>query len=200
MKTRKEPSKALREQLAREFNHRCAICGAQNPQLHHIDEDPSNNDPLNLLPLCPNCHLTDHHNPTAPVDPRKLRLFREHKDPTILSPQFHPLFERLTFLDSVPDSSDISGLKSKAEELIAFVRSLGMGEFYATQMYALITPPHEARLTWGRRDTEAHSQKEQKQQQYREQIRAARSQVYSLAVELLRYQPWRRERNERGAT
>jgi hypothetical protein len=197
MKTRKDPPKALRERIAREFNHRCAICGAPDPQFHHIDENPSNNDPLNLLPLCPNCHLTDHHNPTAPADPRKLRLFREHKDPTILSSQFHPLFNRLIFLDSISDSSDIGRLERSARELVEFVSSLKMGEFYAGQMSALITRPRRSGLTWPR-ETNARLRDAQR---YRDQLRAKRTRIYSLAVELLRYQPWRRERGERsGAT
>src|SRR6266852_5884563 len=91
-KTRKAVPKATRSQVLAEFNHRCAVCGTDRPQIHHIDENPSNNDPMNLIPLCPNCHLTDQHNPTQPIDPAKLSLFRQYKDPMILTPQFHPLF------------------------------------------------------------------------------------------------------------
>ena len=25
-------------------------------EIHHIDGNPANNDPFNLIPLCPNCH------------------------------------------------------------------------------------------------------------------------------------------------
>jgi hypothetical protein len=76
--------KQIREQVLVEFNHRCAVCGADRPQVHHIDEDPSNNEPLNLLPLCPNCHLIDQHNPTGGMEIPKLLLFRRFKDPAIL--------------------------------------------------------------------------------------------------------------------
>ncbi|MDQ3011542.1 MAG: HNH endonuclease, partial [Acidobacteriota bacterium] len=78
--------------MLKEFNYRCAICAIDNPQLHHIDETPSNNDPMNLVPLCPNCHLIDQHNPTRTLDPIKLSLFRKFKDPFILKSQFDPLF------------------------------------------------------------------------------------------------------------
>ncbi len=59
--------KAVRDKILAEFNHRCAVCGADRPHIDHIDEDPSNNEPMNLLPLCPNCHLTDKHNPTSKI-------------------------------------------------------------------------------------------------------------------------------------
>ena len=40
---------------------RCAICGFDRiVAIHHIDEDHSNNDPINLIPLCPNHHEMFH--------------------------------------------------------------------------------------------------------------------------------------------
>lgn len=40
--------------------HKCAICGWDKDervlQVHHIDEDRSNNDLTNLIILCPTCH------------------------------------------------------------------------------------------------------------------------------------------------
>src|ERR1051326_3314497 len=112
MKKRPSIPTKTKQQVLSEFNHRCSICGADRPQLHHIDENPENNDPLNIIPLCPNCHLIDQHNPSAQVDPGKLRMFRLHKDPAILKPQFHPLFLRLLFLDSVSDDSEIKLLRA----------------------------------------------------------------------------------------
>ena len=95
---RKRVPKVIKDRVLDEYNHLCAICGASRPQIHHIDENPANNDPLNLLPLCPNHHLTDVHNPTQKMDPLRLYLFRKYRDPQILSPQFEPLFKRLRFL------------------------------------------------------------------------------------------------------
>lgn len=38
----------------------CAVCGIRENgkklSLHHIDYDPGNNDPSNLIPLCGSCH------------------------------------------------------------------------------------------------------------------------------------------------
>ena len=38
---------------------RC-VCGAVAFEVHHVDGDPSNNDPDNLRPLCKGCHLSLH--------------------------------------------------------------------------------------------------------------------------------------------
>jgi hypothetical protein len=38
-------------------NKKCVVCGEQNiVEVHHLDEDRSNNDPSNLIPLCPTHH------------------------------------------------------------------------------------------------------------------------------------------------
>lgn len=45
--------------LQAEIASRCPFCGSADVdhfQFHHIDEQPQNNDPTNLLMLCPTCH------------------------------------------------------------------------------------------------------------------------------------------------
>ncbi len=45
----------------------CELCGNKqrsHMQIHHIDGDTSNNNPLNLMKLCINCHDDIHHNKT----------------------------------------------------------------------------------------------------------------------------------------
>lgn len=128
-KSRERIPNGLRDQVLNEFNHRCATCGKERPHLHHIDENPSNNHPANLIPLCPSCHLIDQHNPTAPMDPAKLGLFRRYKDPKILHPGFEPLFRRLSFLDVVDNNSPTDIIAARSDELTAFVGALQMGEF-----------------------------------------------------------------------
>lgn len=122
--------KFVRDQVLKEYNHRCSRCGEDNPQLHHIDEDPSNNDPLNLIPLCPNCHHNWFHNPMSGIETTRLRFFRVYKHPLILTSQFHPLFKRLKFLEEI-DKTDIDKLRASAGELISFVRAHERGAFYA---------------------------------------------------------------------
>lgn len=49
----------VRSELQKEINSVCPFCPNDDVghfQIHHIDEDPSNNEPINLLLLCPNCH------------------------------------------------------------------------------------------------------------------------------------------------
>ena len=43
------------------WDHKCVICGFDKiVAIHHIDENHSNNDPKNLIPLCPNHHEMVH--------------------------------------------------------------------------------------------------------------------------------------------
>ena len=201
-KKRTAPGKAGTDVL-KEYNHRCAICGVDRPQIHHIDEDPSNQDPLNLLPLCPNCHLSDQHNPTARPDPRLLALFRKYKDPTILSPQFLPLFKRLMFLENVQGQS-LEELTKLVSELLAFVAELEMGSFYAREMDTLLTAAADYPLSEGGESPERQGERErawlQRQMAYWHQLNNAKPKVLDLAVELLRYQSWRSPGPEKGDT
>jgi hypothetical protein len=192
VKNRLHIPKVTRESVLAEFNHRCAICGADKPQVHHIDENPSNNDPANLIPLCPNCHLIDQHNPTRLIEPEKLRLFRKHKDPTILKPQFHPLLNRMKFLDSIDENADARELATIATELSDFVAALEMGSFYSKQIEELTRRPKYLMVWTGEPgESERHRIDEARRaKEYREKLRQARDQVYSLVVELLRFQKW----------
>jgi hypothetical protein len=181
--------RTTRDVVLREFNHRCAVCGADHPHVHHIDENPTNNDTKNLIPLCPNCHLTDMHNPTARIEPARLLLFRNFKDPTILRSQFEPLFRRLQFLDNISNAANVGELAEKCEELSQFVSVLNMGEFYKGAIGKLTKrPPRGYSVRLGGRDPEHEALVRRHDQEYREQLRSAREQVYALAVELLRYQ------------
>lgn len=190
---RKAIPRAKREAVLREYNHACAICGTANPQIHHIDGDHSNNDVLNLLPLCPNCHLGDQHNPTKPLDPARIALFRRFKDPAILSAQFEPLFARLRFLD-VPDTDtvEINVLESSARELVDFVSVLEMGEFYSRRLSELIGPdPHPRFWTADTPRSEFERWDREDLAKYVAKLSDSRETAYGLVVELLRYQEWK---------
>lgn len=188
-KTRKAIPKAVSEAVLKEFNHKCAVCGKERPQIHHIDEDPSNNDPLNLIPLSPNCHLIDQHNPTVPIASKRLQLFRQFKDPVILKPQFHPLFLRMSFLWSLTSESNAEETKKNANELTGFVSALEMGSYYSKSIQELFAfhfaqtinrhSAHDFIVKQARRD-----------RQYIQHVISVTDQVISRCVELLRYQKW----------
>ena len=65
--TRYHPEWSTVSRYVRElFNYYCSMCGrncrnTKNSemvlQVHHIDENPRNNDLENLIPLCASCHL-----------------------------------------------------------------------------------------------------------------------------------------------
>ncbi len=180
----------ISDKVLSEFNHRCARCGADNPHLHHIDENPSNNDPLNLIPLCPNCHLIDQHNPTRFIEPGKLRLFRVYKDPTILKPQFHSVFTRMQFLESQEGEFQIEELEQKAIELAEFVLTLKKGEFFGAHIGRAIIPQDLIirNTTVPRFKNDAH--KMQRAVEYFQHLQNTKEQVYAWIIEALRFQNW----------
>ncbi len=178
------------DRVLKEFNHRCAKCGANNPHLHHIDENPSNNDPLNLIPLCPNCHLVDQHNPTRLVEPGKLRLFRIYKDPTILKPQFHALYARFLFLESSEGLYSLDELEEKAIELLDFILTMEKGDFYVRAIGKLILPNDLVIYNESKTRFANPEQKIQRGLEYHQELQKAKERVYELIVELLRFQSW----------
>ena len=195
--------KAVRESVLSEFNHRCAICGKDRPHLHHIDADPVNNHPNNLIPLCPNHHLTDQHNPTAPMEPGLLELFRRYKDPVILRPQFVPLFNRMRFLyqRENPEAGLREGeaVVESVKELLDFVSVLKMGTFYSKQLTALLgykAPSAVYVRGMARSDAAVMRGRFDHMVKYLDRVRANRREAEALLIELLRYQPWHPERED----
>jgi hypothetical protein len=182
-----------RNALLDEYDHRCAVCGGDRPHVHHIDEDATHNSIDNLLPLCPNCHLRDQHNPSRKIDIEKLKLFRKHKDPAILKPQFHPIYTRLLFLDAVQlNEDDTTELEVASTELIDFVSSLEMGDFYSKRLSETIAPIKRSfvGVIAPGYDQAREQSKRRYNHSYREKLITNRDLVRSLIVEQLRYQTW----------
>ena len=49
----------VRAELQKEISSMCPFCNCTDVghfQIHHIDENPSNNQMLNLILVCPTCH------------------------------------------------------------------------------------------------------------------------------------------------
>lgn len=194
-KTRLSIPKVVKDGVLKEYNHRCAKCGADRPQVHHIDENPSNNDPLNLMPLCPNCHLTDQHDATNSIPVAKLAFFRRHKHRLILRPQFKAIFRRMEFLQSIRDSDTVDELERKCKELTALIVEFPMGHFFASELHKLFELPAGPVLVSLDRIGSKDYADEQREhaEQYRAQLRAAVPKVEELIIELLDHQDWPEE-------
>lgn len=184
--------KPIREKVLNEYNHRCAIGGEDKPHLHHIDEDPTNNDIMNLIPLCPNCHLTDQHNPTKKIEQYKLQLFRQYKDPCILKPQFHPLYSRFLFLNDINENDDSSTgeLEKQSETLSDFIEELEMGKAFAKEIKKLIKKKTTVWISCGDDDAYLSMQEKKDNKEYRKKIFDNKEKIVSSIVEILRYQNW----------
>lgn len=183
--------KSVSEKVLKEFRHKCAICGRPEPHLHHIDENPKNNRKENLLPLCPNCHLQDIHDPTSSPDPNKIRLFRRTKDPYILDARFKPLWDRLKYLRE-PNIDKIASWKWCCNDLLAFVKTLKMGEYYSERIRSVLKNPSSFYIVFRRRNGDELKDADivQSKELNDDVIEYMASAIEELCVEMLRYQEW----------
>jgi 5-methylcytosine-specific restriction endonuclease McrA len=44
----------------------CVKCGREKSERHHIDDNPLNNSPENIMPLCRSCHTIEHKKGLSP--------------------------------------------------------------------------------------------------------------------------------------
>ena len=186
--------KSIKDSILLEYNHKCAICGKERPQLHHIDKNPNNNDPNNIIPLCPNCHLTDQHNPTADIDMGILKLFRVYKDPILLTPQFYPIYRRFRYLYELKENDLLQNILAKANDLIGFIRSFNSGEYYAHQVEILLRDPlKRCQIELHEIGTGKYGTTEDIMKKYVGIIKNNVKPAEHLLVEQLRYQGWKHD-------
>lgn len=204
-KLRKKVAPSERAAVLAEYKFCCAACGASpmsDDELHHIDENPANNDRLNLLPLCPNCHtrLTK-----GPLPVGLIRILRVEKNPNILSLPFRRLYEHMAFLDDLEKWIPLDGepmvysteISAMVGELLKFVRDIQAGGYYADKIELMLARvPTALSLIWFMDEDLALKQERRRGQsendrEYRERLEQARPVIHSLLVELLDYQPWR---------
>jgi hypothetical protein len=74
----------IRAELQKEVGSTCPFCDSQEVghfEIHHIDDNPSNNDILNLILICPTCHSKITKGDIAPIDvkERKIKLLMNPK-------------------------------------------------------------------------------------------------------------------------
>ena len=158
--------------VLKEYHHKCAF-GHVNPpapELHHIDGDPSNHDPLNILPLCPNCHSQN-------LNPRMLSVFRKYKKREIFSAEFENLLRKADAILNLPADQYYGFCVRPGEDLVAFVRQLKQGKYYAPRIGELIRAMPE-------QETLALEEHEAFHKDRCEDI-------LSLIIELLSFQGWK---------
>jgi hypothetical protein len=86
-KTRKSIPKEnkVRAELQKEIGSVCPFCDNEDVghfEVHHIDENPANNEILNLILLCPTCHSKITKGDIAPIDvkEKKIELLMKPKE------------------------------------------------------------------------------------------------------------------------
>lgn len=191
-KERIKPKGTVRTAVLKEFRYRCAVDGRDDAEIHHIDENPANNDPLNLIPLCTACH-TVQHDPARAYPQEILRLYRRFKAPRILSAQFLPILERLRFLNELEQTFNADRCEEAVTQLLTFIRHLEMGEAYAAQISSLILRPAHPFAVWlGDPESERRYEESKlaEREEYKAQLIRNREAVLKLVVELLIFQNW----------
>jgi hypothetical protein len=187
---RKKLKTNQRHSVLEEFSYLCAICGERRPHIHHIDGDNANNNSTNLLPLCPNHHLTDVHDPTRPIPPGQLRLLRQYRDPFVLHPRFGPIYERLSLYYKIPEFVEWEPVKDCSYDLRFFINQLPMGSYYAEAIQnvtRIMVENISARVNeradrFGLQPGFPH-----------DAFTEALTRIEQLLVEMLRYQGWSRD-------
>lgn len=76
----------VRAELQKEVNSICPFCANDDVghfQIHHIDEEPSNNENSNLILLCPNCHSKITKGDISKDEVYKLKQEAQNRNATI---------------------------------------------------------------------------------------------------------------------
>ncbi|MBI5779592.1 MAG: HNH endonuclease [Planctomycetes bacterium] len=81
MKKRPKISDKVSADIIFRADRKCCVCKSpdSNPSMHHIDGNPSNNNPDNLAPLCPNCQDKTHKTggTSKAYSPKLIRKYRD---------------------------------------------------------------------------------------------------------------------------
>ena len=142
-KVRKEIPAALATSVKTEFGNRCAMCREPYVTIHHIDENPSNNNRQNLIPLCPNCHHGRVHGYGGnKIDRRALELYRELGTRFAATGAYNLLLKRSAYITSgMFEQLDSDQLSNALDDLLSFVRGLKFGPHFEKKLSRLLRPP-----------------------------------------------------------
>ena len=124
-------------------------------------------------------------------------MLREFKDPTVLKPQFEPLFARysLVFEQDASSHHGLFSLLDAIDDFFRFVGVLRMGAYYSDALMRAVGPI-ERLNELKPESTDAGTFTRHRMEcmvltdRIRDQLRVARIDVRHLVVEMLRYQDW----------
>lgn len=108
------PSEKKKREIRRRDGNKCQKCGKEEEDLHvhHIEpiSEGGDNDKLNLITVCANCHRAIHHknvnsptvekNSTAPVDQAKLFIIAAGIANTLLGGGLYSAYMSISFIRS----------------------------------------------------------------------------------------------------
>jgi hypothetical protein len=117
----------IRLEVISRCNNRCCVCQTPFVVVHHLDEDPSNNDIDNLAPLCPNCHSQTHSHAgtTMNLTADRVRKLRDR------------------WYTYCENRKDVSTTSSNAIlKMLNFVRSAGLPQHSWSRTFSVIHPEY----------------------------------------------------------
>jgi formate-dependent nitrite reductase cytochrome c552 subunit len=128
MGTRTAVPEELKAEILTRSNNRCCVCQTPFVQLHHIDEDPSNNDIDNIAPLCPNCHTQAHSKSmlTTNLTATRVKVLRDRW---------------YSYCEKRKEGSNIGA--NALLKLKNLVHSLGSADYSWKRMFATLDPNYE---------------------------------------------------------
>lgn len=135
MKKRPRIIQKAKSLLQKEISSICPFCGNEDVdhfQFHHIDENPENNDMLNLFMLCPICHskITKGDITREDVERKKRDISTNQKDVFLFFQEIAPLiFDLIIFGEQEKDRSInpwVSRLESRYSEISKELRRLAI--------------------------------------------------------------------------
>lgn len=120
------PEDTKLEVIAR-CSNRCCVCQTPFVVIHHLDEDPSNNDIGNLAPLCPNCHSQAHSQTKLTMQLSAARI-------VLLRDRWYEYSERRREHSSVGPNAVL--------KLKNFVRSSGLAQHGWAKTFSAVDPAY----------------------------------------------------------
>jgi hypothetical protein len=138
---------AVRREVLIEASYRCAMPRCMTAiaiDVHHIDENPSNNDPSNLIALCPTCHSAFHRK-TYSVE--AIRFWK------LMLQQLNAAYDRnainLLLMLATLEEAGFQRFEVTGDGFLAFSPLLSGGLIkvnigYRVDLGSLVTPPRHA--------------------------------------------------------